>query len=78
MNDIAVIEDEPKKAEDMLPPGMFKLSDGRMIERHRVCFGMQQHKEHTDIFYTMDGHIYQKQKNGSLKRLTYKKGEKRT
>lgn len=58
------------------PPGKIRLSSGEVIDRADVCFRLAPHKEDPSFLRAIDGTIYQNV-NGTLKRLTFKKHERR-
>ena len=43
--------------------------DGKDVERHKVCFGLREDKNHKDILHGVNA-VYEKQPNGSLVNLT--------
>jgi hypothetical protein len=48
---------------------MCTLSNGKEIERHKVCFPLRQSKTEDNILYGV-GTVYEKQADGSLRNLT--------
>jgi hypothetical protein len=61
----------------LIDDGKVAISDGTRIPRANVAFGLAQHKERKDILGALDGTVYQRMPNGSLKRLTRKKHDRR-
>lgn len=47
---------------------MCTLSNGKEVERHKVCFNLRKDKNHEDVLHGV-GAVYQKQSDGSLRRL---------
>lgn len=88
-NDVkaVLVEDEPTagKTTDLTkaesPPWADKtvmLRDGRTIKRHQCAFGLHESKDNPGVFWDARGVPYLKMPDGSLRRMKYKKGEKRT
>jgi hypothetical protein len=60
---------------EIIPEGYVKIGD-ELVPRTDVCFLLKPSKDILDTFQAIDGTIYQRQKDGSLKRLTPKKKRK--
>lgn len=76
MNDekpVALVEDEPTAV--VVPPGKV-LIDNKLVDRADVCFGLRK-LEGTNIEKAMDGTTYQRQADGSIRRVTIKKHHRR-
>ena len=77
---IILVDDAPKIKEiipeEIIPAGKVKTHDGKIIDRTKACFMLREHPKDHNILIAADGTVYQKI-NGTLKRLTFKKGEKK-
>lgn len=60
---------------DELPAGKIRTVGGDIIDRADAWFYLAEHKEDKSLLTAVDGTVYQKDKNGTLRRLTFKKGE---
>jgi len=60
-----------------IPQGKVQLTDGTIVDRADVCFTLIKYKEHQDIEIAADGTIYHRLPNGSLRRLSFKKHERK-
>lgn len=58
---------------DIVPEGKVRTVDGRIIDRSKACFLLQQHPEHAEIFRASDNTIYHRSEAGTLKCLNKKK-----
>jgi hypothetical protein len=61
-----------------IPEGKVKTKDGQIIDRADACFILAEHKEDSSLLFAMDKTVYKRDKNGTLRRLTYKKSERMT
>lgn len=69
---------DPARIAPDVPKGKVRLSDGSIIDRADAAFGLQEHKDDKNILIAIDGTVYQRQKNGSLRRLSFKPNEIKT
>lgn len=58
--------------EAKLHPGKVKLRSGEWVERSEVVFRLEQNSVNPQLFRTMDGTIYRKQKSGAMVKIKEK------
>mgnify|MGYP001575065305 CR=1 FL=1 len=68
--------EQKEEISEVIPEGKVKTVDGRIIDRAKACFLLQQHPEHKDIFSASDNTIYHRSEAGTLRCINKHKPSK--